>query len=204
MSYPTPEQLSLKLAWQFTEVLIGTFERNREEVKGVRFPIISPEPSQIGETRPLENIGITPFLYIVYASSGRIKYIGKSNESELFKRWIRPDTCGVRRWTHGTTGKSVATGKVKATIEHIANELHAGNKPVSLYAASLSTLKLLVIDRCKILGIKSGDISKLSDKNFIKELERYLIWRLQPEWNTEGKTALSSQVLKECGDYWIK
>src|ERR1035437_4230988 len=93
------------LAWTFTNVLPGTFKRNRPEQAHLDFPILAPLPNLATKTRPLEECGsIGPFIYFVTDGAGRVRYVGKSKETSVIKRWVRPGVGGPAKhyWTHST------------------------------------------------------------------------------------------------------
>jgi hypothetical protein len=200
MTFPTPDMLTLKLAWKFSEILPGNFERDRKSVIGRKFPIIAPLPKTGSATLPLENsFASAPFLYFVYSSKCQIKYIGKSTEKNVLERWIRPEkSSGIKRWTHGTTGKN------KSTVEYIAEEIINGVVPVSLYFTNYEALLPQVLNRLYLLGICNSEIIAMSKEKFIEQLEHYLIYKFQPDWNVSKKNKSPSGVINNCGDYWIE
>ena len=199
MMHPTHEELSFSLAWEFSSVLTGYFERDRKAVAGRKYPIIGPLPTNGGNTLPINNkIALSPFLYAIYSRDGVIKYIGKATDQTVLYRWIRPDKLGSNHyWSHGTT-----SAKGISTIEKIADEINKGNSPVRLFFASFSTLMPLIKSRCEAKSIDSDEISGLKPKVLIKELEHYLTYMLQPAWNIQNKKKPPNSIMKECGDYW--
>ncbi|EIC30300.1 hypothetical protein [Methylomicrobium album] len=199
MKHPSHSDLSFNLAWQFTDILPGSFERAREAVAGKKFPILGPRPDAGPSTQPLSNRNVKgPYLYAVYSQTGEIRYVGKALEKTVLYRWIRPDKrTGQHYWSHGTT-----SGTKKATIEFIAEELLAGCKPVALYFAGYSQLVSLVQKRATAVGINSQEIAAIPAEQFAEQLENYLIYTLQPPWNSRGKTSPPNGILAKCGDYW--
>jgi hypothetical protein len=196
---PTPHELSLSLAWEFTEVLAGDFMRDRPAVRGKRFPVISPRPSG-PSTQPKENAGAPgPFIYFVYNSAREIKYIGKADERTVLYRWIRPDArTGAHQWSHGTN-----SAKKKSTIEFIAEEIRSGRSPVRLYFSDAGALKAAVLKRSIVLGIGQEELQTLPLTDLIDCLEHYLIHSLRPEWNVQRKSAPPAGPIATCGDFWV-
>lgn len=191
------------MAWEFTEVLPGSFERDREGFRGVKFPIIGPLPVAGYQTRVAENgLAKPPYLYVVYNHAGEIKYIGKGTDKSLesvLQRWIRPDKfSGKHYWAHGTNCK-----KKKTTIASIAEELARDMKPVRFYFASYERLFPLVEKRATALGYDVCQLSALQSQLFIRNLEQFMIYRIQPEWNAQDKKTLPMGPIAMCGDYWV-
>jgi hypothetical protein len=196
--HPTPRELSLSLAWEFTEVLPGDFTRDRPSVRDKRFPVIGPQPSG-PRTHPKENAGTPgPYIYFVYATSGEIKYIGKADERTVLYRWIRPDArTGLHQWSHGTTSATK-----KATVELIAEEIRNGRAPVRLWFSNVAVLRASLLKRSAALGMAPDEITALSSTELIDRLEHYLIHALRPEWNVQRKSAPPADPIARCGDFW--
>ena len=199
MEHPTHATLSLSLAWEFTDILPGDFERARDAVAGKKFPILGPRPSDGSSTQPLENKSAKgPFIYAIYSSTGQIKYIGKTNEKTVLCRWVRPDKrTGLHQWSHGTTSATK-----KATIDYIADELRVGQKTVCLYFSNAVALRSLVVKRAAALGVSHQELAALSPSEFVYQLERFLIYTFQPPWNTQSKSNSPTGIISKCGNYW--
>lgn len=197
--HPTPRELSLSLAWEFTEVLPGDFVRDRPSVRDKRFPIIGPRP--VGPmTQPNENAGAPgPYIYFVYDASGQIRYIGKANERTVLYRWIRPDArTGLHQWSHGTNSATK-----KATVEFIADEIRSGRVPVRLYFSNASVLRAAVLKRAAALGLPQEELRALPDTQLVDMLEHYLIHALRPDWNVSRKSVPPAGLIAKCGDFWV-
>ena len=199
MKHPTHQELVFKLAWEFAAVLPGSFERDRNAVADRKYPIIGPLPDNAWNTLPIENkLARGPYLYSVYTQDGEIKYIGKATDETLLKRWIRPDKSKTKYfWTHGTT-----SAKAVSTVEKIANEISGSNGPVCLYFSNYSKLFPLVQQNCKTCCVDPSEIEAMSHEEFIKELEHYMTYTLQPSWNVQNKKKPPSSSIMKCGDYW--
>ena len=194
--------LGFKLAWRFTEVLPGEFERDRKEVIGVKFPILGPRPTHGKHTPPLEGKGLVgPYLYLVVDGAQTAKYVGIATESGLIspiERWIRPDKQGFTdHWAHGTNKR---TGK--ATIAWVKDGLLTGLGPYSLYFSNHDHLTTAICTASAKQGGSSISLQQLSPKQFIIELEHSLIYALQPEWNTQKKKSLPPQSMAMAMRHW--
>ena len=199
MKHPTHQELVFKLAWEFTTVLPGSFERDRKAVKGRKFPIIAPLPNNARNTLPIENSQDSgPYLFSVYTQDGEIKYIGKATDETVLMRWIRPDKSRNKYyWTHGTT-----SAKAVSTVEKIADEISNSNGPVRLYFANYSKLFTLVQQHCQDCSADPSEIETMPQDEFIKELEHYMTYTLQPLWNIQNKNRPPTSSIMQCGDYW--
>lgn len=197
--HPTPRDLSLALAWEFSEVLPGDFMRDRPSVRDKRFPVLGPRPNG-PMTQPKENAGATgPYIYFVYAASGEIKYIGKADERTVLYRWIHPDArTGLHQWSHGTNSATK-----KATVEFIADEIRNGRTPVRLHFSSAAALRASLLKRSAALGIVQDEIQALPPTELIDRLEHYLIHALRPEWNVQRKRVPPVGPISKCGDFWV-
>lgn len=200
--HPSHKDLRLHLAWEFTDVLPGLLERNRKGFVGKTFPIVGPLPNAGRDTRAFEkNDAKPPYLYVVYDSAGVIRYVGKGVEAKLktvLQRWIRPNKLDGRHyWTHGTN----LTKKV-ATVASIADEINKGLRPVRLYFGNYESFYPLVTTRARSLDIEQQALLTLPKDEFIRELERLMIYTFQPEWNKQDKKRAPSSVIARCGDYW--
>jgi hypothetical protein len=199
-SYPSPKDLLLNLAWEFTEVIPGDFVRDRPLLRDKPFPIIGPQPTG-ADTKPIDNAGAQgPFIYFLFNSLGEIMYVGKADERTVLYRWIRPDARnGTYQWSHGTNSPTK-----KSTIEFISDELRAGRGPVRLHFSNITSLRGSVIKRAEMLGISLAELNTLSDKQFTNELEHFLIYSLQPELNIQRKKTPPVGLVSKCGDYWLR
>jgi len=160
-------------AWSFTEVIPGTFKRNKKIFRHHDYPIIGPLPSSGPKTPPLEGAGIKgPFIYLVLNKRGKICYIGKSQEKNLISRWVRPGEGGPvsHYWSHSTT-----TG---GCVFKIAEGIRAGDGP---YALRFSTLQELMPVYAKKLSISET----LPEVQKLKAMEIGLINLYSPPWNRE-------------------
>lgn len=200
--HPTPEQLGLHLAWRFTEVLPGVFERDRAEARDKTFRIVGPLPAKGKETAPLEGQGLVgPYLYVAFDRNGAIKYVGKATEEGLtspLERWIRPNREKTKwYWAHGTNKK-----RGKATVNWIAEALESGTGPVSLYFSNYRHFIDRIRVRSEVLRTPFSSLASLPPEKFIKNVEHALIYRFQPEWNEQNKKSPPSSLIVQCVDYW--
>src|SRR4051812_32050115 len=86
-----PADIKTYLAWTFKGLIPGTFKRKKVQFAHLDYPILAPLPTLKTRTKPLEDCGLPgPFIYFVLNEAGRICYIGKSKESSVIKRWVRP------------------------------------------------------------------------------------------------------------------
>lgn len=159
------------LAWQFSNVIPGTFKRNRPEFAHLDFPILSPLPTHAAKTKPIEQCPDSgPFIYFVHDGDGRVCYVGKSAEKCVIKRWVRPGNGGpsTHYWTH-----SISTG---GSVFNIAEGLRRNEGPFSLRYTSLSAL---LPSYGSGFGISAGMKPELA----LKYMEGGLIGLLLPTWN---------------------
>jgi hypothetical protein len=199
MNHPAPAVLSLSLAWEFSNVLPGDFQRDRPSVAHKRFPVLGPGPNAGLNTQPLENKSAPgPFIYFVYSVTGEIKYIGKADEKTVLYRWIRPDKrTRLYQWSHGTNSATQT-----ATIERIASEIRAGRTPVRLYFANATLLRSSALKRAAAVGRPPKEVHSISAVDFVSALEHFLIYTFQPEWNGQCKGAPPKGLINSCGDFW--
>lgn len=198
--HPTPAVLGLHLAWRFTEVLPGSFEREREETRGIKFPILGPLPPNGSRTPPLEGQALSgPYLYVVFDGFGVVKYVGKATEKGLgspLERWIRPDKItGREYWAHGTNKK-------KSTVNWIADGLAAGAGPFALYFSNYRHFIDRVRAKSELLRQPFDCLAALTPEAFVDRLEHALIFGLQPEWNASRKRRPPDGSIAACGCYW--
>jgi hypothetical protein len=200
--YPTPEDLGLHLAWQFTEVLPGEFARDRAETRDKTFPIVGPLPNRGKETITLEGTGLVgPYLYVVFDRVGAIKYVGKATEEGLtspLERWIRPNREKTKwYWAHGTNKK-----RGKATVIWIAEALKGGRGPLSLYFSNYRHFVDRIRVRSEVIGEPFSALASLAPESFIKDVEHALTYKFQPEWNVQNKKLPPRSSITRCVDYW--
>lgn len=203
MTQPTPQEMGLSLAWRFTDVLPGTFERDREEVAGIAFPIVGPLPTNANDTQPLEGASLVgPYLYVVTDGKGVFKYIGVATEAGLrspLKRWIRPDKFGINHfWAHGTNKK-----RGKATVAWLAEGLTASEGPFELHFSNYRHFLAKMMAYATGKGIDGTELAKMSPKAFLEGLEFALIHRFQPQWNTQKKKGTPPTTISACAEYWL-
>lgn len=195
--------MALDLAWEFNTVLPGTFSRNTQEPRAAArsFSLVGPPPTS-RYTLPLSNAqALPPYLYLAFAQDGGVCYVGKATDQTLksvLQRWIRPGKAtGTYCWAHGTRNKEAIS-----TVAHIADALIAGRGPIRLWFSSYIALMPLVLAKASRLGISTGPIAALTPESFIHELERELIFALQPPWNITGKAKRRSTPLADAAFYW--
>lgn len=164
-----PNNIKTYHAWTFSEILPGTFKRNKAVFAHLDYPIIAPLPTLKAKTQPIElsNFG-GPFIYFVLDRNGCICYIGKTEEATVIKRWVRPDTENNYFWTHST--------KVGGTVFNIADGLNRGDGPFTLRYSTLVELLPVIGKQC---GIKLD----FTEKQALKLIEDGLVKTLTPKWN---------------------
>ena len=159
------------LAWQFSDVIPGTFKRNKKQFAHLDYPILAPLPTNATKTKPIEQCPAEgPFIYFVHDGIGRICYVGKSKEKCVIKRWVRPGIGGPSEyyWTHST-----ASG---GNVFSIAKGLKNNEGPFSLRYTSLSSL---LPTYGSMFGISTGIDADLA----LQRVEEGLIGLLSPKWN---------------------
>lgn len=168
---PIPGNIKTYIAWKFTDILPGTFKRNKVKYSHHNYPILSPLPLLKGKTRPIEECSTNgPYIYFVLNGNESICYIGKSEENCVIKRWVRPGIGGPSShyWTHSTeTGGSVF---------NIADGLRRGEGPFTLRYTPLSEI-------LPIYGKQYGILSNETINNALKLMEDCLVNDLSPVWN---------------------
>jgi hypothetical protein len=166
-----PDNIKTYLAWTFTELLPGTFKRNKKQFARLNYPILAPLPIMKSKTRPLEECGSEgPFIYFVLDGVERLCYLGKSEELTVIKRWVRPGIGGPAShyWSH-----SIASG---GSVFNIANGLRRGEGPFSLRYVPLSAL-------LPVYGKQFGISAEMPLVQKLKLMEDGLIFALSPAWN---------------------
>jgi len=157
------------LAWRFESVLPGRFRRNKRDFAHTDFPILAPLPLAGSRTRPLEGGEAEgPFLYFVVDGSGDVQYVGKSEESCVLKRWIRPGTGGPSShyWSHAT--------RSAGCIKNIEAGLRAGHGPFELRFQTLTSIEA---------GLRRIGSACATADDRLAATERALIRLLAPPWN---------------------
>jgi hypothetical protein len=200
--HPPAIVVGLHLAWEYSEILPGDFERDREGFQGRKFPIVGPLPSQGRQTRPLEAPSLDgPYLYAMYDAKNVIRYIGVVTEKDcnnFLERWIRPDKhTGKHYWTHGTNKKG------KSTVEWIADGLRAGLGPIRLYFSNYRHLLPAVAAHAESKGVDISSYKALPPGTFLEKLEHAWIYLLQPDWNKSRKKRPPGN-LWIASDYWAR
>lgn len=117
-----PAQFKTYVAWKFNNVLPGAFTRDRQEFKGIEYPIIAPLPTHKRKTPALESSRLSgPYIYFVTDDQAQVRYVGKSEEKLVLHRWVRPGYGGptTHYWTHAI--------KSGGCIVNIANGLKGGH-----------------------------------------------------------------------------
>ncbi len=159
------------LVWQFSNVIPGTFKRNKKQFAHLDYPILAPLPTNAAKTKPIEQCpGEGPFIYFVHDGAGGLCYIGKSKEKCVIKRWVRPGIGGPSEyyWTHSTTSGG--------NVFSIAEGLRRNEGPFSLRYTSLSAL-------LPTYGAGFGISAGMDPDLALKYMEDGLIGRLSPMWN---------------------
>ena len=165
------KDIPTSLAWSFTHLLPGTFKRNKKQFAHLDYPILAPLPTAKTKTQPLESIsGTGPFIYFVVDASSRLCYVGKSQEKNILKRWIRPGLSGptTHYWTHSIQGGG--------SVFNIAEGLRCEQGPYNLHVTNLETLLTKFGDQ---LGVDPS----LSAEAALTVIEKYLIREMSPIWN---------------------
>lgn len=159
------------LAWQFFNVIPGTFKRNKKQFAHLDYPILAPLPPLAAKTKPIEECSAEgPFIYFVHDGAGHLCYVGKSKEKTVIKRWVRPGIGGPSEyyWTHST-----ASG---GNVFNIAEGLRRNEGPFSLRYTPLSAL---IPAYASTFGISAG----LDTDAVLQCMEEGLIKMFSPKWN---------------------
>lgn len=176
-----PHEIRTYLAWTFETILPGTFKRNKAQFAHHDYPILAPLPTQKASTRPIENCPESgPYIYFVTDGAGRVCYVGKSKESSVVKRWVRPGIGGPSShyWTHST----VSGG----SVFYIADGLRKGKGPFSLRYAPISSI-------LRVYGSRYGIDPKTPPEFALNRTEEELIASLSPIWNERNRRELPSR-----------
>lgn len=165
------KEIPTSLAWSFTHLIPGTFQRNKKQFALLDYPILAPLPTAKAKTQPIESIsGVGPFIYFVVDASSTLCYVGKSQEESVLKRWIRPGNGGptTHYWTHSTKGGG--------SVFNIAEGLRREQGPYSLH---VSTLDSLLAKFGQTLQFNPD----MPAQQVLTEVENFLIREMQPVWN---------------------
>lgn len=166
-----PADIKTYLAWTFTELLSGTFKRNKKQFAHLNYPILAPLPIMKSKTRPIEECGSEgPFIYFLLDGAERLCYLGKSEEANVIKRWVRPGVGGLAShyWSH-----SIRSG---GTVFNIADGLRDGEGPFSLRYTTLSAL-------LPVYGEQFGISPNMPKSRQLALMEHGLILAFSPVWN---------------------
>lgn len=166
---PAPEQLHLRKTLEFLDAPVGkTFE-----YRGKTHRVIVPDNEDVYFFR--EAAG--PFIYAVTDATGCIRYIGKSWEDRLYKRWIRPNPF-IRH---------------KESRDFIIREIEKGGLAPCLWSIPIRALCSLVMN---------PSWRQFDDRTIAKALEALWIdrWREQL-WNSKTETRVPGF---DDGHYWCR
>jgi hypothetical protein len=170
---PTPQQLGMMQTLAFVATPFGqTFfykKRVSTECDG-NIQVIQTANEDSHRYRRMSG----PFVYAVADSKGRTRYLGKSLEAFLYRRWVR----------------------IKGNIHHresrdyIISEIANGRSPVWLWSASIDELRTRL----------PSETRSLDSKAIAKKLEALWLQRWKPElWNDKYETVDPSF---SDGEYW--
>lgn len=167
-----PLNLPSYLAWRFDDVRPGTFKRNKAAFAHHSYPILAPLPSDGIKTVPIEIAKQSgPYIYFVCDAGGLVRYVGKSLEENVLKRWIRPGNGGpaTHYWTHST--------EAGGNVFEIARRIQAGES--SHFDLRYVPLAELTAEHLEWLGIRRVD-DPVAMAAFV---EAALIKVIGPDWN---------------------
>ncbi len=170
---PTPQQLGLTKTLAFVNVPFGqTFFYKKRVTKDCdgNIQIIHTAHEDVHRFRRVSG----PFIYAVADSGGNTRYLGKSLEAFLYKRWIR-----IKGNIHH-----------KESRDYIIAEILANRSPVWLWSASIDELR----NRLPI------EVRSLDSRDIAKKLEALWIQRWKPHlWNEKYETV---DLSFSDGEYW--
>ena len=167
MHFPVPsaQDLGLSKTLQFTSAPRGKtfyYSKRKNEEHGGYLPVIESGWEDSYRFRRTEG----PFLYAVVDVAGQVKYIGKSWETFLYQRWIRPQP-NIHH---------------KERRDFILGELNAGRGPLHMWSATATELKRRIPHH-----------ATMEDRSFVKALEalwvdrwRTALWNVKLEPLTPG------------------
>jgi hypothetical protein len=164
-----PIEIETHLAWQFEAVLRGQFRRDKVDYADIDFPILAPLPDRKTKTAPREGAAVIgPFVYFVVDRDSNVRYVGKSKEKTVVKRWVRPGIGGptTHYWTH--TNKSVGC------VRRIAESIQAGGGPFQLRFVSARTVPADYVARFAL---------QFAHLDPLEQVEKGLMSLLRPDWN---------------------
>jgi hypothetical protein len=165
-----PQDITTYLAWRFESVLPGFFRRDKREYAHIEFPILAPMPGAGPATRPVEGAHVIgPFIYFVLDAERKVRYVGKSKEATVVKRWVRPGTGGPgsHYWSH--------TNKGSGCIRRVAAALQAGAGPFELRFIAASAVPAGYADRFHVQHPLIAEP--------LRQVEEGFITLLRPDWN---------------------
>lgn len=164
---PTPEQLHLKKTLEFIDIPAGKTFVYRGKIHRVIMPA--------NEDSHLFREAAGPFIYAVTDAIGNVRYVGKSWEDRLYKRWIRP-TPYIRH---------------KESRDYIIREIEKGGISPALWSIPIRTLCSLV---------QNPMWRQFDDRTIAKALEALWIDRWgQQLWNSKAESRV---VGFDDGEYW--
>lgn len=164
-----PTEIPTHLAWQFEAVIPGHFKRDKEDYADIDFPILAPLPNKKAGTTPIEGASVVgPFVYFVVDRNFNVRYIGKTKEKTVVKRWVRPGVGGpaTHYWTH--------TNKSAGCIRRIADGIRAGLGPFQLRFISAHAVPEEHVSR---FSLQYANLDQL------EKIEKGLMSLLRPDWN---------------------
>lgn len=167
----TIKDIPTSLVWSFTHLLPGTFKRNKKDYAKLDYPILAPLPTAKTKTQPIEPHPVEgPFIYFVVDAATQLCYVGKSQEKDVIKRWIRPGIGGpaTHYWTHSIKGGG--------SVFNIAEGLRRAKGPYHLH---VTNLKNVLAKFGKELGVHAS----MSAEDALTMVESYLIREMRPTWN---------------------
>ena len=172
MTASLPPSLSTQVAWQFNAVLAGSFRRNKADFAHLEYPVLGPLPGSGRNTAPKERSAATgPFIYFVVDDQEHVRYIGKSMEDQVLRRWMRPGVGGPADyyWTHST--------RTGGCVFLIARGLQSGeSRHYTLRYAAVADLPKQLVS-----GLDA--LAAVSLASAAAHAEKALIRALRPDWN---------------------
>ena len=164
-----PPDIASHLAWQFESVIPGFFRRDKKDFADIEFPILAPLPDQKAATASHEGMAVVgPFVYFVVDCNSDVRYVGKSKEKTVIKRWVRPGIGGptTHYWTH--------TNKSAGCIRRIATGISEGLGPFQLRFLSARAVPKNYAARFAL---------QYPNLEPIEQVEKGLMSLLRPTWN---------------------
>ncbi|MGJ7523797.1 hypothetical protein ACSFA0_25200 [Variovorax sp. LT1P1] len=167
-----PSTFDTHVAWRFDAIIPGTFRRNKAAFAHHEYPIVGPLPSAGRKTLPKEKASSTgPFVYFVLDDQERVRYVGKSLESNVLHRWMRPGVGGPAKtyWTHSTRSGGCVFAIAAALRSGESRHFTLRYSPVTDVPPTLGG---------GLLSSLPGDTAAAADR-----IEHALILALRPDWN---------------------